>query len=382
MRFYDSLARAAGVKIQMAEATGEGGANGWYSNGIIHIANDAENPGTVVAKHEITHRMQEMAPEAYRKYRDYAMSALTERDGSTASIVEQYKSRYAEAGVNLSTEQAMDEIAADFTEALTVDPARFETLAKENRSVARKLLDAVRDFIRKVKSLFKGNKTAQNQAAANAYGVSIDTLEEAARLWEEALKATSEQTANKNAAQTDGGTKFSIKRTSQMTLAQQLKMFYDGKMASSDAFYFGVTPAVLEKSGFDALPLAMTIGDFRKSTQKKHNIPRRVLKNLMGNLASPLFSFGSGDRAGIVLNDIDGDGYTLLAALERGTDMDRLSMSSTACTAWSTQRNGLRTRSTAGTSLSCTMKKEQMRFSRPTATWPRWEMAFALRVRV
>lgn len=323
VRFYDSLARAAGVKIQMAEATGKGGANGWYSNGIIHIANDAENPGTVVAKHEITHRMQEMAPEAYRKYRDYAMSALTEQDGSTASIVEQYKSRYAEAGVNLSTEQAMDEIAADFTEALTVDPARFETLAKENRSVARKLLDAARDFIRKVKSLFKGNKTAQNQAAANAYGVSIDTLEEAARLWEEALKATSEQTANKNAAQTDGGTKFSIKRTSQMTLAQQLKMFYDGKMASSDAFYFGVTPAVLEKSGFDALPLAMTIGDFRKSTQKKHNIPRRVLKNLMGNLASPLFSFGSGDRAGIVLNDIDGDGYTLLAALERGTDMDR-----------------------------------------------------------
>ena len=323
VRFYDSLARAAGVKIQMAEATGKGGANGWYSNGIIHIANDAENPGTVVAKHEITHRMQEMAPEAYRKYRDYAMSALTERDGSTASIVEQYKSRYAEAGVNLSTEQAMDEIAADFTEALTVDPSRFETLAKENRSVARKLLDAVRDFIRKVKSLFKGNKTAQNQAAANAYGVSIDTLEEAARLWEEALKATSEQTANKNAAQTDGGTKFSIKRTSQMTLAQQLKMFYDGKMASSDAFYFGVTPAVLEKSGFDALPLAMTIGDFRKSTQKKHDIPRRVLKNLMGNLASPLFSFGSGDRAGIVLNDIDGDGYTLLAALERGTDMDR-----------------------------------------------------------
>ena len=323
VRFYNSLARAAGVKIQMAEATGKGGANGWYSNGIIHIANDAENPGTVVAKHEITHRMQEMAPEAYRKYRDYAMSALTERDGSTASIVEQYKSRYAEAGVNLSTEQAMDEIAADFTEALTVDPARFETLAKENRSVARKLLDAVRDFIRKVKSLFKGNKTAQNQAAANAYGVSIDTLEEAARLWEEALKATSEQTANKNAAQTDGGTKFSIKRTSQMTLAQQLKMFYDGKMASSDAFYFGVTPAVLEKSGFDALPLAMTIGDFRKSTQKKHNIPRRVLKNLMGNLTSPLFSFGSGDRAGIVLNDIDGDGYTLLAALERGTDMDR-----------------------------------------------------------
>lgn len=323
VRFYDSLARAAGVKIQMAEATGKGGANGWYSNGIIHIANDAENPGTVVAKHEITHRMQEMAPEAYRKYRDYAMSALTERDGSTASIVEQYKSRYAEAGVNLSTEQAMDEIAADFTEALTVDPARFETLAKENRSVARKLLDAVRDFIHKVKSLFKGDKTAQNQAAANAYGVSIDTLEEAARLWEEALKATSEQTANKNAAQTDGGTKFSIKRTSQMTLAQQLKMFYDGKMASSDAFYFGVTPDTLNISGLDALPLAFTVSDFRKSSKGKHNVPRRVWKNLHSSLETALFSFRRGDRIGIMTGDIDGDGKPLLVGIERNVSMDR-----------------------------------------------------------
>ena len=322
VRFYDSLARAAGVKIQMAEAAGKGGANGWYSNGIIHIANDAENPGTVVAKHEITHRMQEMAPEAYRKYRDYAMSALTERDGSTASIVEQYKSRYAEAGVNLSTEQAMDEIAADFTEALTVDPARFETLAKENRSVARKLLDAVRDFIRKVKSLFKGNKTAQNQAAANAYGVSIDTLEEAARLWEEALKATSEQTANKNAVQTDGDAKFSIKRTREMTLAQQLKLFYDGKMASSDAFYFGETPATLEVAGLDRLPLAFTIADFKKSTQKKHNIPRRVLKSLQHDMETALFAFADGDRMGILTSDIDGDGKPLLVAIQKNVQMD------------------------------------------------------------
>ena len=154
VRFYDSLARAAGVKIQMAEATGKGGANGWYSNGIIHIANDAENPGTVVAKHEITHRMQEMAPEAYRKYRDYAMSALTEQDGSTASIVEQYKSRYAEAGVNLSAEQAMDEIAAaaglarrEVTAALesVVEPLSLDEPVYTDGGDAMYVIDQVRD---------------------------------------------------------------------------------------------------------------------------------------------------------------------------------------------------------------------------------------------
>lgn len=190
--YYNNLARAVGVKIQMSAATGAGGANGWYANGIIHIAEDAENPGAVVAKHEITHRMQELAPAEYRKYRDYAVNALAERDGSSASLIEQYKGRYADSGVNLTTEQAMDEIAADFTEALTEDPEQFRKLARENKTVAQKLLNAIRDFIAKVKSLFKG-KTAQNQASADAFGVDLSTLEEAARLWGEALEAASVQ---------------------------------------------------------------------------------------------------------------------------------------------------------------------------------------------
>ena len=190
--YYNDLARAVGAKIQMSAATGAGGANGWYANGIIHIAEDAENPGAVVAKHEITHRMQELAPAEYRKYRDYAVNALAERDGSSASLIEQYKGRYADSGVNLTTEQAMDEIAADFTEALTEDPEQFRKLARENKTVAQKLLNAIRDFIAKVKSLFKG-KTAQNQASADAFGVDLSTLEEAARLWGEALEAASVQ---------------------------------------------------------------------------------------------------------------------------------------------------------------------------------------------
>lgn len=216
MRFYNALARATGTKITVTAATGAGGANGWYNNGTVYIAADAENAGEVVAKHEITHRLQEIAPEAYRTYRDYAVSALAERDGSTAALVERYKARYAESGVNLTTEQAMDEIAADFTEALTVDPARFERLASENRSVARRVLDALRDFISKVKALFK-SRSDQDRAAMSEYGVDMDTLEEAARLWEEALHAGSQSVRSEGSVVgTEGGYarvdgKFSLK---------------------------------------------------------------------------------------------------------------------------------------------------------------------------
>ena len=215
VRFYNALGRATGTKITVTAATGEGGANGWYSNGTVYIAADAESAGSVVAKHEITHRLQEIAPEAYRTYRDYAVNAMAERDGSTAALVERYKARYAQSGVNLTTEQAMDEIAADFTEALTVDPSRIDTLAQEHRGVARKVLDALRDFISKVKALFKG-RSGQDQAAMSEYGVSMETLERAAQLWQRAYDAAARQARQaagqtKSAAQGDGTARFSIR---------------------------------------------------------------------------------------------------------------------------------------------------------------------------
>lgn len=215
VRFYNALGRATGTKITVTAATGEGGANGWYSNGTVYIAADAESAGSVVAKHEITHRLQEIAPEAYRTYRDYAVNAMAERDGSTAALVERYKARYAQSGVNLTTEQAMDEIAADFTEALTVDPSRFDTLAQEHRSVARRVLDALRDFISKVKALFKG-RSDQDRAAMSEYGVSMETLERAAQLWEEALRAGQAQVSTMTEAQqrvefSDINTRYSLR---------------------------------------------------------------------------------------------------------------------------------------------------------------------------
>lgn len=180
---YQAIGQATGIKITIAPATGAGGANGWYQNGTVYIAQDAENTGFVVAKHEITHRLQEIAPEQYRQYRDYAVSVLSQGSGS---LVEQYRARYAQSGVNLTAEQAMDEIAADFTEALFTDQEKFSQMVQDNRSVARKVLDSVRDFIRKVKKALGLNRA--DQAARETFGVDLATLEEAERLWSQALE--------------------------------------------------------------------------------------------------------------------------------------------------------------------------------------------------
>lgn len=96
-----------------------------------------------------------------------------------------------------------------------------------------------------------------------------------------------------------------------------------GELKSSDSLYFGNTPNTILSSGLNELPLAFTQKDFRKSTQKKHNIPRRALKSLNENLGNAMFSFGDGKKIGFIVPDVDGNGKPLLIAVEGDIQMDR-----------------------------------------------------------
>lgn len=228
---YNTLAKAAGVKIELVDeiTTPDGGrgGNGLYipSRNTIQISMDTEGAVgadgkldagafAAVAAHEITHRIQDLAPEQYRAYRDYAMNAMAQAQGygTTANLVEGKLREYAEGGVNLTAEQAMDEIAADFTRDMIQDAGLFKELAQEHRSVARRVLDALKDFIRRVKAAFS-SRVAQDRAARSEYGVDMDTLEEAARLWQRAYDAATAQASgkSKSADQADGAGRFSIR---------------------------------------------------------------------------------------------------------------------------------------------------------------------------
>lgn len=188
----NTLGKNLGVRIEMVDTISGGKANGVYIGGknLIQIAADADNAFGFVAAHEVTHRMQELAPEEYRAYRDHAMSYRARESGEegAAAYVVAYMAKAEEAGVKLTQEEAMDEIAADFTRDMMENGNLFEDFAKENRSGARKLLDALKAFIAKVKSLFR-SKTAQDRAAQDAYGKSMAELEQCAALWQKAYDA-------------------------------------------------------------------------------------------------------------------------------------------------------------------------------------------------
>ena len=212
----NTLGKNLGVRIEMVDTISGGKANGVYIGGknLIQIAADADNAFGFVAAHEVTHRMQELAPEEYRAYRDHAMSYRARESGEegAAAYVERYRAMAEEAGVKLTQEEAMDEIAADFTRDMMENGKLFEDFAKENRSVARKLLDALKAFIAKVKSLFR-SKAAQDRAAQDAYGKSMAELEQCVALWQKAYDAAGKQAqrAKTAAREGDGEGRYQIK---------------------------------------------------------------------------------------------------------------------------------------------------------------------------
>lgn len=135
--------------------------------------------------------------------------------------------------------------------------------------------------------------------------------------------------ANEDTVFADGSERsYSIKRTKDLSLKEQLKEYYAGKFKSSDSFYFGDTPTRLSVIGIGNAPLAMTKNNFEKSTSKKHNIPRRVLKSLTDNLSNPVLAFYDKATAGILIDDVDADGKPVLVAINKKANMDRENVNS------------------------------------------------------
>lgn len=216
-RVLGSLASDMGVRIEIVPQVQGGAANGKYVKGTntVLLAADAENPLSFVAAHEVTHRMQDAAPTEYRAYRDAVMEYQSSElgDDTAARMVERYREASREAGVTLTQEEAMDEIAADFTAKMINDTDLFGRFADKNRSAAGKLLDGLKAFISRVKTLFTGR--ARDKAAQEAYGKNFADLQKVADLWQTAYdKAakTIRESTNAVTANADESAKLQIRR--------------------------------------------------------------------------------------------------------------------------------------------------------------------------
>ena len=210
-----------GVRIEIVDQVLGGRANGQYikEQNLIQIAADSGKPLLNVTAHEITHRMQDLSPSEYRKFRQAAVEYKMRENGADteAEIVERHMETAEQEGVTLTRDEVMDELAADFAGDMLDDADLFAKFSKENRTAAQKLLDSLKEFLNKVRGLFTGKY--RDMAAQEAYGKDFAELENIAKQWQSAFDAAERQAEKTKTAAGEGdGVRYMIRNVGGETM--------------------------------------------------------------------------------------------------------------------------------------------------------------------
>lgn len=195
----NELGKLSKTEIHIEESIAGGQANGMYKNGALYIALDSDNPYMTVAKHELTHAIKDASPELYKSYKDFVISEINKSDSKAYNdMVDRLLNRYSEIGQSITRDEAMDEIVADASEMFLTDPEAIEKLSKQDKTLGQKVLDHVKEIIKKIQSVL--SSLEPKSAAAKALNENLDTAKKAEELW---TKALADKVDKKNSTEED-----------------------------------------------------------------------------------------------------------------------------------------------------------------------------------
>nr|DAH52085.1 MAG TPA: hypothetical protein [Caudoviricetes sp.] len=185
----NTVAKALGVRVRMADEVMGGKANGVIEGNEIRIAKDAQDPVMQVVGHEWTHRVQELAPEQYTAFRNAIME-----DPDVAEAANILHEQYNRMGVETSMDEALDEAAANYAGEMIANTDVLNEFIRRH-SADRTLLEKLRDAIREIVGKLTGKAKQQAQTAEG--------------LLQQAFEAAAQN--SKNAATGGGKSRFEIK---------------------------------------------------------------------------------------------------------------------------------------------------------------------------
>ena len=218
----NTVAKALGVRVRMADAVRGGTANGVIEGNEIRIAKDAQDPVMQVVGHEWTHRVQELAPEQYTAFRDAIME-----DPDVAEAANILHEQYNRMGVEISTDEALDEAAANYAGEMIANTDVLNEFIRRH-SEDRTLLEKLRDAIREIVGKLTGKAKQQAQTAEG--------------LLQQAFEAAAQN--SKNAA-TEGGVRYSI----DPYFSENVREWYEEGQNAGERFTLGSTGDVLQGLG-------------------------------------------------------------------------------------------------------------------------------------
>ena len=195
-------------------------ANGCYYKGVIYISLSADDKVMTVFSHELTHYLEDTLD--YTEYKKCVLGFIQKNtDKSIDELVKEKVDTYAKSSINLTYEEATREIVADYTQNILKDADAVMEFVdsienkEQKRGVIRRLLDAIKELINKIKAKFS-SKHSQMQ-----------DLQKTHDLLENMLKEVAENTESDTGSETRysfGGTKAETANITQLSRAKEMEL--------------------------------------------------------------------------------------------------------------------------------------------------------------
>lgn len=244
----DAAAKAFGVKIRFADSVAGGDANAEIKKGIITIEKGNPNPLRFLFGHEITHRMQELAPQEYARLREAAAATGDWLDATVRKTIANYNSK----GRSISREAAMDEAIADYMGAIMEGNAELERFIVRF-SGERTLLQRLKDVIREIRIKLVGTEQERRLLEVEK------RLDEAAKAAAKQAQSNAERTEAANVgAVSDKAVTVKVRKAVQEGKAVSpieevnYSLKYDSKFMAdaekANAQYKKVSPSIMKKA--------------------------------------------------------------------------------------------------------------------------------------
>ena len=295
----NTVAKSLGLRVRFVDQVDGGRSNAEITGSEVQIEKNNPLPVQFLMGHEVTHRLQELAPEEYRVFREAA---------AQDEMVQTYVRRYMEGDTGLTYEQALDEAAADYAGRMLEDGAlldQFIERNQDNRTLLEKIRDAIRALVRKLTG-------AEKKAAQTAEGKLSAALEAGAKRAETLQERQGDGTMET--------TRYSLKEDGANGADGQERQFPEGAGPEETVRRFyaeaegrGQTVQVFRRSGESGQGARSRLGRFTEVSETSASEIAAQTKAELDALGVPAF-IHEGD-----LEVLNGRGETLAAREDAAT---------------------------------------------------------------
>lgn len=173
------------------------GANGSYLGGVItldihagrnDVIRDINSGILATTGHELTHFLQEYAPEQYQALKEFVLQQIVKNGKyGEATLERMIQDKQNRSSKKLTKSQAEDEVVADACQTMLRDSKALREFAEQKPEAAKGVIRWLADWFKKIKAAFSRSAQLSEQARFMEK-LEKDVREAFGQLWDDALR--------------------------------------------------------------------------------------------------------------------------------------------------------------------------------------------------